>query len=157
MRVVIDLKKKYGIVETKGIQVVDYKIPLQNGISSRWFCRKHGTNLRAVLVMVDTAAASNHTDGNKPFVITLERENINSGTLIYKVNSLSTGFEENNSGVQTAGPDIIQILQLLMLHQHLWTHTMFMQQKTQEEMMLDCTWNEILQNSIWVMLLNIPE
>ena len=105
-----DLEKKYGIVETKGIQVVDYKHSLlQNGISSLdGFVENTGTNLRAgTSDGGHAAAASNHTDGNKPFVITLERENINSGTFnFYKVNSLSTGFEENNSGVQTAGPDI---------------------------------------------------
>ena len=105
-----DLEKKYGIVETNGISVVDYKHSLlQNGISSLdGFVENTGTNLKAGNNDAGTAAsASNHTDGNKPFVITLERENINSGSFtFYKTTSTSNGFEENNSGVQTSGPDI---------------------------------------------------
>ncbi len=105
-----DLEKKYGIVETNGISVVDYKHSLlQNGISSLdGFVENTGTNLKAGNNDAGTAAsASNHTDGNKPFVITLEREDINTGSFtFYKTTSTSNGFEENNNGVQTSGPDI---------------------------------------------------
>ena len=81
-----DLEKKYGIVETNGISVVDYKHSLlQNGISSLdGFVENTGTNLKAGNNDAGTAAsASNHTDGNKPFVITLERENINTGSFTF--------------------------------------------------------------------------
>ena len=105
-----DLEKKYGIVETNGISVVDYKHSLlQNGISSLdGFVENTGTNLRAGTNDGGHAAsASNHTDGHSPYVITLERENINSGSFVfYKTTNSGQGYEENNSGVQTRGPDI---------------------------------------------------
>ncbi len=105
-----NLEKKYGIVETNGISVVDYKHSLlQNGISSLdGFVENTGTNLRAGTSDGGHAAsASNHTDGHSPYVITLERENINSGSFaFYKTTNLGTGYEENNSGVRTRGPDI---------------------------------------------------
>ena len=104
-----ELENRYGIVETKGIQVVDYNSSLlQEGISSlTGFVENTGTNLRAGTSDAGTAAsASNHTDGNKPFVITYERTVTSGSYTFYNNDSLSTGFEENDSGVQTAGPTI---------------------------------------------------
>ena len=104
-----ELEHNYGIVETKGIEVVDYdSFLLQTGISSlNGVVENTGTNLRAGTSDAGTASsASNHSDGYKPYVITYERT-VTSGTYsFYKTNSLSTGFEESNSGVQTAGPNI---------------------------------------------------
>ena len=96
-------------METKGIEVIDYKsFLLQEGISSlSGFVENTGTNLRAGTSDAGTAAsASNHTDGNKPFVITYERTVTSGSFTFYNNTSESTGFEESNSGVQTAGPTI---------------------------------------------------
>ena len=104
-----ELEHNYGIVETKGIEVVDYdSFLLQTGISSlNGFVENTGTNLRAGTSDAGTASsASNHSDGDKPFVITYERTVTSGSYSFYKTNSLSTGFEESNSGVQTAGPNI---------------------------------------------------
>ena len=104
-----ELEHNYGIVETKDIEVIDYKsFLLQEGISSlSGFVENTGTNLRAGTSDAGTAAsASNHTDGNKPFVITYERTVTSGSFTFYNNTSTSTGFEENNSGVQTAGPTI---------------------------------------------------
>ena len=104
-----ELEHNHGIVETKGIEVIDYKsFLLQEGISSlSGFVENTGTNLRAGTSDAGTAAsASNHTDGNKPFVITYERTVTSGSFTFYNNTSESTGFEESNSGVQTAGPTI---------------------------------------------------
>ena len=104
-----ELEHNHGIVETKGIEVIDYKsFLLQEGISSlSGFVENTGTNLRAGTSDAGTAAsASNHTDGNKPYVITYERTVTSGSFTFYNNTSESTGFEESNSGVQTAGPTI---------------------------------------------------
>jgi VCBS repeat-containing protein len=104
-----ELEHNYGIVETKGIEVIDYKsFLLQEGISSlSGFVENTGTNLRAGTSDAGTASsASNHTDGNKPFVITYERTVTSGSFTFYNNTSTSTGFEENDNGVQTAGPNI---------------------------------------------------
>ena len=70
------LEHNYGIVETNGIEVVDYNSSLlQQGISSVvGFVENTGTNLKAGRNDAGTASsASNHSDGYKPFVITYER------------------------------------------------------------------------------------
>ena len=85
-----ELEHNYGIVETKGIEVVDYdSFLLQTGISSlNGFVENTGTNLRAGTSDAGTASsASNHSDGYKPYVITYERT-VTSGTYsFYKTNS----------------------------------------------------------------------
>jgi VCBS repeat-containing protein len=104
-----ELEHNHGIVETKGIEVIDYKsFLLQEGISSlSGFVENTGTNLRAGTSDAGTASsASNHTDGNKPFVITYERTVTSGSFTFYNNTSTSTGFEENDNGVQTAGPTI---------------------------------------------------
>ncbi len=104
-----ELEHNYGIVETNGIEVVDYNSSLlQTGISSlTGFVENTGTNLRAGTNDAGTAAsASNHTDGNKPFVITYERTVTSGSFTFYNNSNTGSGFEENNSGVQTAGPTI---------------------------------------------------
>ncbi|MDC3146744.1 DUF4347 domain-containing protein, partial [Alphaproteobacteria bacterium] len=104
-----ELEHNHGIVETKGIEVIDYKsFLLQEGISSlSGFVENTGTNLRAGTSDAGTAAsASNHTDGNKPFVITYERTVTSGSFTFYNVSNTGSGYEENNSGVQTAGPTI---------------------------------------------------
>ena len=76
-------------METNGIEVVDYNSSLlQTGISSlTGFVENTGTNLRAGTNDAGTAAsASNHTDGNKPFVITYERT-VTSGSFTFYNNS----------------------------------------------------------------------
>ena len=104
-----ELEHNYGIVETNGIEVVDYNSSLlQTGIDSlTGFVENTGTNLRAGTNDAGTAAsASNHTDGNKPFVITYERTVTSGSFTFYNNSNTGSGFEENNSGVQTAGPTI---------------------------------------------------
>ena len=84
-----ELEHNHGIVETKGIEVIDYKsFLLQEGISSlSGFVENTGTNLRAGTSDAGTAAsASNHTDGNKPFVITYERT-VTSGSFTFYNNT----------------------------------------------------------------------
>ena len=104
-----ELEHNYGIVETNGIEVVDYNSSLlQTGISSLFgVVENTGTNLRAgVNAGNHASSASTHSDGHKPYVIAYERT-VTSGTFsFYKTNNTSTGFEENNSGVRTAGPNI---------------------------------------------------
>ncbi len=104
-----ELEHNYGIVETKGIEVVDYdSFLLQTGISSlNGFVENTGTNLRAGTNTATTAAsASNESDGKKPYVVTFERQVTTGSYSFYKTSSLSSGFEESNSGVQTSGPNI---------------------------------------------------
>ncbi len=106
-----ELEQKHGIVETKGIEVVDYdSFLLQTGISSvDGFVENTGTNLRAGTSDAGTASsASNHSDGHKPYVITFERT-VTSGSYVFYNNSLTSTYEESDSGVATGGsPDITQ-------------------------------------------------
>ena len=69
-----ELEHNYGIVETKGIEVVDFNsFLLQTGISSlNGFIENTGTNLRAGTNATITNS-SNHSDGKPPYVIAYER------------------------------------------------------------------------------------
>ena len=104
-----ELEHNYGIVETKGIEVVDYdSFLLQTGISSlNGFVENTGTNLRAGTNTATTAAsAATLSDGKKPYVVTFERE-VNSGSYsFYKNTNLTYGFEESHSGVQTSNSSL---------------------------------------------------
>ena len=104
-----ELEHNYGIVETKGIEVVDYNsFLLQTGISSvDGFVENTGTNLRAGTSTATTASsASNESDGHKPYVVTFERQVTTGSYSFYRTSSLSNGFEESDYGVQTSGPNI---------------------------------------------------
>ena len=104
-----ELEHNYGIVETKGIEVVDYdSFLLQTGISSvDGFVENTGTNLRAGTSTATTASsASNESDGHKPYVVTFERQVTTGSYSFYRTSSLSNGFEESDYGVQTSGPNI---------------------------------------------------
>ena len=104
-----ELEHNYGIVETKGIEVVDYdSFLLQTGISSvDGFVENTGTNLRAGTNTATTASsASNESDGHKPYVVTFERQVTTGSYSFYRTSSLSNGFEESDYGVQTSGPNI---------------------------------------------------
>ena len=105
------LEIEKGIIEAKSLEVNHYEsnlVTLAGVSSSSGFVVESGTNLLAGQNAANTASnASNHTDGNKPYVIALERENLTTGSFsFYKQSITGTGFEESNSGADTAGPDI---------------------------------------------------
>ncbi len=106
------LEVEKGIVEAKSLEVDHYNsslVTLTGVTSSSGFVVESGTNLRAGQSAANTASsASAHSDGEQPFVIAYERE-ITSGTYTsYNQSITGNGFEESNSGVDTAGPDISQ-------------------------------------------------
>ena len=106
------LEVERGIIEAKNLEVNHYNsslVTLTGVTSSSGFVVESGTNLRAGQSAANTASsASAHSDGNQPYVIAYERE-ITSGTYTsYNQSITATGFEESNSGVDSAGPDISQ-------------------------------------------------
>ncbi len=106
------LEVEKGIIEAKSLEVNHYDsnlVSLAGVSSSSGFVVESGTNLYAGQNAEDTASnASNHTDGYKPYVVALERENLTTGSFnFYKQSITGTGFEESNSGVDNNNsPDI---------------------------------------------------
>ena len=106
------LEVEKGIIEAKSLEINHYNsslVSLTGVTSSSGFVVESGTNLRAGQSAENTSSsASAHSDGEQPYVIAYERE-ITSGTFTsYNQSITGNGFEENNSGVDTAGPDITQ-------------------------------------------------
>ena len=78
------------------------------------FVENTGTDLRAGRNAANHASsASNHSDGYKPFVIAYERTVTSGSYTFYNNSNTSSGFEESNSGVQTAGPNISSVLKYI--------------------------------------------
>ena len=106
------LEVEKGIIEAKSLEVNHYDsnlVSLAGVSSSSGFVVESGTDLRAGQNAANTASnASNHSDGYKPYVVALERENLTTGSFdFYKQSITGTGFEENNSGVDNNNsPDI---------------------------------------------------
>ncbi len=104
------LEVEKGIIEAKSLEINHYGtnlVTLAGVSSSSGFVVETGTNLRAGQNAANTASnASNHTDGVKPYVVALERENLTSGTFEFYKQDITGYFEESNSGVDTNGPDI---------------------------------------------------
>ncbi len=106
------LEVEKGIIEAKSLEVNHYDsnlVSLAGVSSSSGFVVESGTNLRAGQNAANTASnASDHTDGYKPYVVALERENLTTGSFnFYKQSITGTGFDESNSGVDNNNsPDI---------------------------------------------------
>ncbi len=104
------LEVEKGIIEAKSLEVNHYDsnlVSLAGVSSSSGFVVETGTNLRAGQNAENTASnANDHTDGHKPYVIALERENLTTGTFAFYKQNITGYFEESNSGVDTNGPDI---------------------------------------------------
>ena len=106
------LEVEKGIIEAKSLEVNHYDsnlVSLAGVSSSSGFVVESGTNLKAGQNAANTASnASNHTDGYKPYVVALERENLTTGSFdFYKQSITGTGFDESNSGVDNNNsPDI---------------------------------------------------
>ncbi len=106
------LEVEKGIIEAKSLEVNHYDsnlVSLAGVSSSSGFVVESGTDLRAGQNAANTASnASDHTDGYKPYVVALERENLTTGSFdFYKQSITGTGFDENNSGVDNNNsPDI---------------------------------------------------
>ncbi len=106
------LEVEKGIIEAKSLEVNHYDsnlVSLAGVSSSSGFVVESGTDLRAGQNAANTASnASDHTDGYKPYVVALERENLTTGSFdFYKQSITGTGFDESNSGVDNNNsPDI---------------------------------------------------
>ena len=96
-----DLEKKYGIVETKNVKVLDYQSNLlQNGITSinsHVVEKPNANNFSA-----RSQSSSGQRSGDDDFIVTLERENVsNAGTLTFdergKFSSVNTASKPINS------------------------------------------------------------
>ena len=103
------LEKNYGIVETKGIRVVDYNSALLTGVTSlnSGFVEYTGNTLKAGTPSSGAAAAASaHSDGYQPYVIAYERR-VTSGSYSFYKQDMTSGFEEYNSGVDKSYPSDI--------------------------------------------------